>query len=118
VEPWIELREGDLLETLADERGMPETVDLLLLDSVFPCPLHISAMDTDPLKVWATLALPTLEIRRCHHRNLDGSSSGSTPTTQQIWHYKAIARGLGPWTNSTARDYSTVPMARRLVAIL
>jgi predicted O-methyltransferase YrrM len=32
VEPWIELREGDLLETLKDE-GMPETVDLLLLDS-------------------------------------------------------------------------------------
>jgi predicted O-methyltransferase YrrM len=33
VEPWIELREGDLLETLKDEEGMPETVDLLLLDS-------------------------------------------------------------------------------------
>jgi predicted O-methyltransferase YrrM len=38
IEPWIELREGNLLETLADERGVPETVDLLLLDSVFPCP--------------------------------------------------------------------------------
>jgi predicted O-methyltransferase YrrM len=32
VEPWIELREGNLLETLRQD-GMPETVDLLLLDS-------------------------------------------------------------------------------------
>jgi len=32
VEPWIELREGDLLETLKDE-GMPEEIDMLLLDS-------------------------------------------------------------------------------------
>lgn len=34
VEPWIELREGDLLDTLKDP-GIPETVDLLLLDSKF-----------------------------------------------------------------------------------
>lgn len=33
VEPWIELREGDLLETLKDEEGMPQEIDLLLLDS-------------------------------------------------------------------------------------
>jgi len=33
VEPWIELREGDLLETLKVEEGMPNQVDLLLLDS-------------------------------------------------------------------------------------
>ncbi|OIW24983.1 hypothetical protein CONLIGDRAFT_663710 [Coniochaeta ligniaria NRRL 30616] len=35
VEPWIELREGDLLETLKVEEGMPQEVDLLLLDSTF-----------------------------------------------------------------------------------
>jgi hypothetical protein len=33
VEPWIELREGDLLETLKVEEGMPGEVDMLLLDS-------------------------------------------------------------------------------------
>jgi predicted O-methyltransferase YrrM len=34
VEPWIELREGNLLETLKVEEGMPEQVDMLLLDSM------------------------------------------------------------------------------------
>jgi predicted O-methyltransferase YrrM len=33
VEPWIELREGDLTETLKVEEGMPEQIDMLLLDS-------------------------------------------------------------------------------------
>jgi len=36
VEPWIELREGDLLQTLKDDEGMPEQVDMLLLDSKYP----------------------------------------------------------------------------------
>lgn len=35
VEPWIELREGDLLDTLRVEEGMPEQIDMLLLDSMF-----------------------------------------------------------------------------------
>jgi tRNA A58 N-methylase Trm61 len=34
IEPWIELREGDLLETLKVDEGTPETIDLLLLDSM------------------------------------------------------------------------------------
>jgi len=33
VEPWIELREGDLRETLKVAEGMPEQIDMLLLDS-------------------------------------------------------------------------------------
>lgn len=33
VEPWIEVREGDLRETLKVEEGMPEEIDMLLLDS-------------------------------------------------------------------------------------
>lgn len=33
VEPWVELRGGNLLETLKVAEGMPEMVDLLLLDS-------------------------------------------------------------------------------------
>ncbi|KAL6865545.1 hypothetical protein ACO1O0_001639 [Amphichorda felina] len=46
VEPWIEMRVGDLLETLKDEEGMPDEIDMLLLD------------------IWTPLALPTLEIIR------------------------------------------------------
>ncbi|KAJ9139018.1 S-adenosyl-L-methionine-dependent methyltransferase [Coniochaeta hoffmannii] len=44
VDSWIELREGDLLETLKVEEGMPQEVDLLLLD------------------IWTPLALPTLKL--------------------------------------------------------
>lgn len=42
VEPWIELREGDLLETLKAEEGMPQEIDMLLLDGTLqfdPVPL-------------------------------------------------------------------------------
>ena len=35
VEPWIDLRVGDLLEELKVEEGMPEEIDMLLLDSEF-----------------------------------------------------------------------------------
>ena len=38
VEPWIELREGDLRETLLVEEGMPEQIDMLLIDSKFSLP--------------------------------------------------------------------------------
>lgn len=34
VEPWIEVRVGDLLETLKQE-GMPDEIDMLLLDSKY-----------------------------------------------------------------------------------
>ncbi|KAF3027232.1 hypothetical protein E8E12_000347, partial [Didymella heteroderae] len=44
VEEWIELREGDLLETLKIEEGMPAKIDLVLLD------------------IWTPLALPTLKL--------------------------------------------------------
>lgn len=33
VEPWIEVRVGDLRETLKMEEGMPDEIDMLLLDS-------------------------------------------------------------------------------------
>ncbi|KAK7177827.1 hypothetical protein PSPO01_16125 [Paraphaeosphaeria sporulosa] len=41
---WIELREGDILEILKIDEGIPEKTDLLLLD------------------IWAPLALPTLGL--------------------------------------------------------
>lgn len=64
VVPWIELREGDLLETLKVEDGMPKEIDLLLLDSessILPTPLRVSCELTHTL-VWTPLALPTLQI--------------------------------------------------------
>ena len=43
VEPWIELREGDLLETLRVPDSLPEGIDLLLLDSrITPPPPPLS----------------------------------------------------------------------------
>ncbi|KAF5022120.1 hypothetical protein F66182_5839 [Fusarium sp. NRRL 66182] len=61
VEPWIELREGDLRETLLVEEGMPEEVDMLLLDSKSISQFHVLKVYTDEL-VWTPLALPALEI--------------------------------------------------------
>ncbi|EXF73882.1 hypothetical protein CFIO01_07347 [Colletotrichum fioriniae PJ7] len=46
VEPWIELREGDLRETL--KTNLPGEVDFLLLD------------------IWSQLAMPTLALVRPH----------------------------------------------------
>ncbi|KLU82751.1 O-methyltransferase [Magnaporthiopsis poae ATCC 64411] len=46
VQRWIELREGDLLETLKTD--MPSQVDFLLLD------------------IWTPLALPTLKLVKPH----------------------------------------------------
>ncbi|KAF7527880.1 hypothetical protein G7054_g10314 [Neopestalotiopsis clavispora] len=46
VEKWIELREGDLRETL--KTGLPEQIDFLLLD------------------IWCELAMPTLRLVQPH----------------------------------------------------
>ncbi|KAJ6476278.1 S-adenosyl-L-methionine-dependent methyltransferase [Mycena sanguinolenta] len=46
VEPWIELREGDLRETL--KKDLPDKVDFLLLD------------------IWTPMALPTLKLVHPH----------------------------------------------------
>lgn len=42
VEPWIELRVGDLQETLTVDEGLPDEIDMLLLDSAF-LPFSISS---------------------------------------------------------------------------
>ena len=48
VEPWIELREGDLLKTLNVNEGMPKEVDMLLLDSEYlTYELYCCSMRTD-----------------------------------------------------------------------
>lgn len=38
IERWIEVREGNLLETLQEEKGLPDEIDMLLLDSRYPLP--------------------------------------------------------------------------------
>lgn len=66
VEPWIELREGDLLETLKITEGLPESIDLLLLDSKYLSRRRKSQFGIlqllTPSIVWTPMALPTLQI--------------------------------------------------------
>lgn len=57
VEPWIELKVGDLLETLNVE--MPGEIDMLLLDSEY---LQKPQVQLLKLIVWTPMALPTLKI--------------------------------------------------------
>ena len=57
VEPWIELREGDITETLASD--MP-TIDFVLFDSKLYC-THCGA-NADKCTVWTPLVVPTLKV--------------------------------------------------------
>ncbi len=66
IEPWIDLRVGDLRETLKVEEGMPEEIDMLLLDSKFN-PFHVGHLNhldvlADLIIVWTPMALPALEV--------------------------------------------------------
>lgn len=63
VEPWIETRVGNLLETLKAE-GMPDEIDMLLLDSEYRSTFSLGPGLTLHLKVWTPLALPTLDLIR------------------------------------------------------
>lgn len=67
VERCIDLREGDLLQTL--KQNLPQ-VDLLLLDSKITTIPGISQdrARIDHLIVWTPLALPTVEIVKSHLR--------------------------------------------------
>jgi predicted O-methyltransferase YrrM len=58
VEREIDLREGDLLETL--KVGLPQ-VDILLLDSKFQLIEHTLIYFLISIKVWSALSLPTLK---------------------------------------------------------
>jgi predicted O-methyltransferase YrrM len=66
VTKWIELREGDLLETLKTDLPI---VDMLLLDSECFLPFHMMFQENQrwygvnhPVAVWAPLTLPTLQL--------------------------------------------------------
>lgn len=60
LERLIDLREGDLRETL--KTGLPEQIDFLLLDSKQRKPFVLSILMLTTSAVWSTLALPTLRL--------------------------------------------------------
>ena len=57
VEPWIELREGDITKTL--QQNMP-TIDLVLFDSELT--LGMFGKSTNEDLVWTPLVVPTLRV--------------------------------------------------------
>lgn len=59
VEEVIDLREGDLRLTLAEDL---ELVDFLLLDSESPTPPPSTECITKNIQVWTPMALPTLKV--------------------------------------------------------
>ncbi|KAK4071583.1 hypothetical protein Purlil1_13352 [Purpureocillium lilacinum] len=66
VEPWIELREGDLRETLKVAEGMPEQIDMLLLDIS-----TVLSPPGDRKQTWPKLAVWARQVqkgrRRCEY---------------------------------------------------
>ena len=57
VEPWIELREGDITKTL--QTNMP-SIDFVLFDSEFR--FFYESEDADRTVVWTPLVVPTLDV--------------------------------------------------------
>lgn len=98
VEPYIELREGDLLETL--NKDLPE-VDLLLLDSQYS---HVPLMNfADHDVVWAPLALPTLKIVQPKLRSgavviIDNTISGEERYKDLLQHLRDPESGFSNLT--------------------
>lgn len=90
VEQEIELREGNLLETL--KVGLPQ-VDLLLLDSRFQLICHTLFYFLKSIIVWSALSLPTLKIVLPRLRqgavvltdNIISGSKGYTDLLAYLW---------------------------------
>ncbi|KAK6957956.1 hypothetical protein Daesc_000747 [Daldinia eschscholtzii] len=82
IEKWIELREGDLRETL--KSNLPDQIDFLLLDSKFP--------PQDRKEVWTPLALPTLTL--VHPRLKIGAMVVADNTTMAADGYKDLTSYL------------------------
>ena len=69
VEPWIELREGDLLETLRVPDSLPE-IDLLLLDSRIPPPSSFMLASDGMKRKQALMCFTSLDAHGvAHSRN-------------------------------------------------
>ncbi|OTA99766.1 hypothetical protein M426DRAFT_268769 [Hypoxylon sp. CI-4A] len=87
IEKWIELREGDLRETL--KTGLPEQIDFLLLD------------------IWTPLALPTLKLVRPHFKI--GATVVADNTIEAAEGYKELVAYLDDPANGfkkTTAPYS------------
>lgn len=98
VEPYIELREGDLLQTLT--KDLPE-VDLLLLDSKSVLIPLTNLAHHD--KVWAPLALPTLKIVQPKLRSgavvvVDNTISGEERYKDLLQHLRDPESGFSSLT--------------------
>ncbi|KAI0008950.1 O-methyltransferase [Xylariaceae sp. FL0662B] len=94
VTKWIELREGDLRETL--KTGLPEQVDFLLLD------------------IWSPLSLPTLRLVQPHLR------SGSLVVVDNIIAGSAGYQDLVAYLNDPLNGFkgTTVPYAGGLHVVV
>ncbi|TWU77607.1 hypothetical protein ED733_007903 [Metarhizium rileyi] len=86
IEPWIELREDNLLETLRVEEGMPDQIDMLLLD------------------IWTPMALPTLEIIRPRLRK------GAIVLADNTIMAKPLFKELLDYVHDTANGFKTTTM--------
>ncbi|KAH7030558.1 S-adenosyl-L-methionine-dependent methyltransferase [Microdochium trichocladiopsis] len=86
VEPWIELREGDLLETLRVEEGMPEEIDLLLLD------------------IWTPLALPTLKLLQPRLKH------GAVVITDNVGVAKFLYRDFLAYVRNSENGFRTLKL--------
>lgn len=64
IEPWIDLREGDLLQTL---KGDLPVIDFVLLDSEL-VPRVMTADSLTRITVWTPMVVPTLELLEPHFR--------------------------------------------------
>ncbi|KAI1759100.1 O-methyltransferase [Hypoxylon sp. FL1150] len=87
VEKWIELREGDLRETLKTD--LPESIDFLLLD------------------IWSALAMPTLAVVKPRLRKgalvvVDNTIVGKTGYTDLMEHFADPKNGF----RSTTAPYT------------
>jgi hypothetical protein len=97
IEPWIELREGDLLETLKVEEGMPEQIDLLLLDSKFP---RLSVLMLLPVHPWRLL----IKILPCSLDTHGVANTGNYPA--EIAQGRHCARGQHRHGQATVQGVS------------
>ncbi|KAJ9138009.1 O-methyltransferase [Coniochaeta hoffmannii] len=84
VEPWIDLREGDLLETLKVEAGMPQEVDLVLLD------------------IWTPLALPTLQLLQSRLKR------GAVVITDNVGMAKMLYKDFLGYIRNPANGFRTL----------
>jgi predicted O-methyltransferase YrrM len=100
VEPWIEVRVGDLLETLKQD-GVPEEIDMLLLDSE-------SMLIGSGTTLMLTSRLQSGRHWRCPHSRSSSHASDEGPSSWLI-----TRRGLRPCIRSCWTTFMIPRMASR-----